>query len=281
MISILVQSHLERHDASRYPAPGVLIEIGGTKLHLRCIGEGSPTVMMIAGSGAPSVVSYELQDRLALQTRVCSYDRAGLGWSEPANHKQDLVETTRDLFDLLDQAGETGPFILAPESFGGMIALLAAKKWPDRVAGLVLIDSSEPEFWFEKTGETLRPLWRNTAMMQFGWRTGIVRLALDYGQPEWIDRMSDQNKAWFKAVYSTHMSGYGEAGPAFHLTEQGIYESLQAEGLGDLPLIVLVHGKVTTMLSSEFEEGWMDAQQRLAALSIRSELIFAEGIGHV
>jgi len=92
--------------------------------------------------------------------------------------------------------------------------------------------------------------------------------------------MSDQNKAWFKAVYSTHMSGYGEAGPAFHLTEQGIYESLQAEGLGDLPLIVLVHGKVTTMLSSEFEEGWMDAQQRLAALSIRSELIFAEGIGH-
>lgn len=279
-VGTLTQSHLERKDAAKYPAPGVLIDVNGTRLHLRCIGEGSPTVVMIAGAGAPSVVSYELQDRIALQTRVCSYDRAGLGWSEPANHEQSVPVVTRDLHDLLDQAGEKGPFILVAESYGGMIALLAALDWQDNVAGLVLIDASEPDLWFEKTADTIGALGRHTALMKIGWRTGIVRVGLEYGQPDWIDEMSVQNREWFQAIYSRDMPGYGEYVSAFRLTDPKSYDRLESEGLGSLPITVLAHGKVPSGLLPEFEDGWMAAQEKLAAYSNASELIIAKNSGH-
>jgi len=271
---------LERRDADHYPAPGVLIEVGGAKLHLRCIGEGSPTVIMISGSGAPSVVSYELQDRVSKRTRVCSYDRAGLGWSEPANQEQGLVGTTSDLLELIDQAGEEGPFILVPESYGGMIALHATQRWPERVAGLVLVDATEPRFWFEQTRDTHEELSRHTFMMQFGWRTGIVRAVLKYGQPDWIDEMSEENQKWFGAIYSRYTPGYGEYDPAFRLTDPAVYEDLKPGALDDLPLTVLVHGAVSSGLSPQFEDGWNAAQQSLAALSSASELIVAAETGH-
>lgn len=279
-VGTLTQGYLERRDANQYPAPGVLIDVNGTRLHLRCKGEGSPTVVMVAGAGAPSVVSYELQDRVALQTRVCSYDRAGLGWSEPANREQGIAEVTRDLHDLLVQAGEKGPFILVPESYGGMIALLAALEWPEQVAGLVLIDASEPDLWFEKTADTLGPLGRHTAMMKFGWHTGIVRSALKYGQPDWIDKMSAQNRAWFGAIYSRHMPGYAEYSSAFQLTDPTIYDRLESEGLGHVPITVLAHGKVPSGSDPEFEDRWMVAQEKLATYSSASELIIAKNAGH-
>lgn len=263
-----------------YPAPGILVDVAGSKLHLRCEGTGQPTVLMFSGSGAPSVVSYELQDRVSQHTRTCSYDRAGLGWSEPSQTDHGFTELSDALTELLDKAGEQGPFILAPESYGGMIALLFAKRRPDDIAGLVMIDSSEPALWFEKTGETLGAWSRNTTWMQFAWRTGLVRVFLKYGQPDWINDMSTQNQVWFRALYSRRMPGYGEVGPVYRLTDRNAYAGFDAGSLNDTPMIVLVHGKVTNMLSPEFEVGWLDAQKRLAALSSESELIVAEDLGH-
>ena len=165
---------------------------------------------MFSGSGAPSVVSYEVQDRIASVTRVCSYDRPGLGWSEPARDEYGLVQSAQDLEELLKQAGEDGPFVLAPESYGGMIALLVASDEANNVAGMVLIDSSEPELWFEKTGETLDWWSRRHAMMNFAWETGLVRMLLTHFQPDWIENMSAQNREWFWALYSRQMPGYNE-----------------------------------------------------------------------
>lgn len=275
-----LQTHLEKRDAERYPPPGILVDVTGTKLHLRCEGTGQPTVLMFSGSGAPAVVSYELQDRVSQHTRTCSYDRAGLGWSERSGIEQGLNAVSDDLIELLDNAGEQGPFILAPESYGGMIALLFASSRPADIAGLVMIDSSEPELWFEKTGETLGAWSRNTTWMQFAWRTGLVRVFLKYGQPDWIADMAPENQIWFRAMYSRRMPGYGEVGPAYRLTDREAYSGLNPGSLEDTPMIVLVHGKVTNMLSPEFEGGWLDAQQRLAALSNVSQLVVAEHLGH-
>lgn len=276
----LFQNHFQKRDAAQYPAPGRLIDIASARLHLRCLGQGTPTVVMITGSGAPSVVSYELQDRLSTQTRVCSYDRAGLGWSDPSQTEKSLGAMSEDLMDLLDIAGETGPFLLAPESFGGMIALKFIQDHPDTVAGMVFIDSSEPDLWFAKTGDTLGAWKLNALWMKFAWRTGLVRLFLRFGQPHWIDAMSDQNRAWFRVIYSRPMPGYGEVGPAFRLTEPAAYSDLRPGSLGQLPTIVLIHGKTSNMLSPQFEDGWIDAQHRLASLSKNSELIIAEDLGH-
>lgn len=161
-----------------------------------------------------------------------------------------------------------------------MIALKFIQDHPENVAGVVFIDSSEPELWFDKTGETLGTWRLNTTWMKFAWRTGLVRLFLGLGQPDWIDDMSPQNREWFRVNYSRHMSGYGEVGPAFQLTDQAAYSNLRSGSLGHLPIIVLVHGKVTNMLSPQFETGWLEAQDRLASLSVNSELVILEDVGH-
>jgi pimeloyl-ACP methyl ester carboxylesterase len=161
-----------------------------------------------------------------------------------------------------------------------MIALLVVDRRPDLVSGMVLIDSQEPQLWFHKTGETLPATSRRTFMMALGWRVGLVRIGLRFGQPDWIDNMSEQNQAWFKALYSHRMPGYGEVVSAYRLTDPSLYKSFVPGSLGSLPIKVLVHVTVTNMLSPEFEGGWMDAQKRLAGYSARSQLIVAESTGH-
>ncbi len=88
---IIWEKVAEAQDAKRNPAPGRLVDIGGRRLHLRCEGQGSgPTVVMLSGGGIPAVASYALQDRIAVHAKVCSYDRAGLGWSDSAGHPLSL-----------------------------------------------------------------------------------------------------------------------------------------------------------------------------------------------
>src|SRR5215831_16938356 len=94
-----------------YPAPGRLIDIGGRKLHLYCTGKGSPTVILIAGGSAFSIDWALVQPKVAEQTRVCSYDRGGLGWSDPGLAEETVEETVSDLHALLHASGEKGPFI--------------------------------------------------------------------------------------------------------------------------------------------------------------------------
>lgn len=114
----------ERRDARAYPMPGRLVNVGDHRLHIWCIGRGAPTLLMLSGSGAPTVSSAELQVRLAKISRVCSYDRAGLGWSDPPRRPMSLAATLADLDGLLAKSGERGPFVLVPESFGGLIAVI-------------------------------------------------------------------------------------------------------------------------------------------------------------
>ena len=160
------------------------------------------------------------------------------------------------------------------------IALSFIQDQPNNIAGIVFIDSSEPELWFDKTGETLGTWTIKKTGMNLAWRTGLVRLFLGAAQPDWIDDMSPQNKDWFRVNYSRPMSGYGEVGPAFRLTDRSAYSNLRPGSLHQLPITVLVHGKITNMLSPQFESGWIEAQHRLASLSENSELVIAENIGH-
>jgi pimeloyl-ACP methyl ester carboxylesterase len=134
----------ESIDATAYPPPGQLIDVGGHRLHLNCIGTGSPTVVLEPGLGEVSSAMVWIASAVAPDTRVCVYDRAGRGWSDPADGPQDAVETARDLHTLLDHAHIPGPYVLAGHSFGGLYVLTFAATYPDQVAGLVLLDSTAP-----------------------------------------------------------------------------------------------------------------------------------------
>jgi pimeloyl-ACP methyl ester carboxylesterase len=137
----------QARDAQRFPPPGVLVDVGGFRLHLDCIGSGSPTVVLDAGLGVPSLTWTAVQKRTAKTTRVCWYDRAGYAWSDSAPTARTSDNIVTELHTLLVNAGETPPFVLVGHSFGGYNVRLFAHRYPDEVAGLVLVDSSHEEQW--------------------------------------------------------------------------------------------------------------------------------------
>jgi pimeloyl-ACP methyl ester carboxylesterase len=132
-------------DARAYPMPGRLIDVGGHRLHLSCTGSGGPTVVLEPGGGEMSSNLGWITPAVARTTRVCVYDRAGRGWSESANTPQDGLQIATDLHTLLHRGGVPGPYVLAGHSFGGLYVLTFAARYPDEVAGLVLIDSTAPK----------------------------------------------------------------------------------------------------------------------------------------
>src|SRR5215211_1564406 len=129
---------------STEPGDDQLIDVGGHRLHLSCTGAGMPTVVLEPGAGEMSSNLGCIAPAVARDTRVCVYDRAGRGWSEPASTAQDGAQIATDLHRLLQRGHIPGPYVLAGHSFGGLYVLTFAARYPDEVAGMVLVDSTAP-----------------------------------------------------------------------------------------------------------------------------------------
>src|SRR5215210_6539689 len=119
-----------------------MVGVGGYRLHINCVGQGNPTVVLDAGSGGMSAHWVRVQREVSGTTRVCAYDRAGMGWSEMGPDPRDAKQITSELHTLLKGAGIEGPYVLVGHSFGGMYMQTYAARYPDEVAGVVLVDSS-------------------------------------------------------------------------------------------------------------------------------------------
>jgi pimeloyl-ACP methyl ester carboxylesterase len=140
---LVYEAYVEGEAAREFPPPGRLVDIGGRKLHLVCIGEGAPTVMFEAsGFGTSSQQSATVREQLARRVQVCSYDRMGMGWSDPGPRVVTAGELARQLAVLQDRADLRGPFVLVGSSIGGLIVEMYARQYPDRVAGLVFLDAA-------------------------------------------------------------------------------------------------------------------------------------------
>jgi pimeloyl-ACP methyl ester carboxylesterase len=125
-----------------YTKPGQLVEIGGRRINLHCMGEGRPTVVLMAGLFSWSLVWYKTQPVIAQKTRVCAFDRAAYGFSDPAPRPQVISEVVEDLHKALQAASLPGPYVLVAHSLGGLEARVYAQRWPKDVAGMVLVDTS-------------------------------------------------------------------------------------------------------------------------------------------
>lgn len=127
-----------------FPPPGKLINVGGWRLHLNCTGEShasQPTVILEAGSGDFSVEWSLVQPGVAKFARVCSYDRAGDGWSEIGPHPRTMRQIVYELHTLLDKAGVKPPLVLVGHSYGGWLVRLYATTYATEVAGMVLVEA--------------------------------------------------------------------------------------------------------------------------------------------
>ena len=167
-------------DAKRYPPPGQLVDVGGYRLHVYCVGQGSPTVVLDAGLGAFSLDWGAVQPQIATTTRVCAYDRAGLGWSEPGPRPRSPEQFADELHTLLTNAGVEGPYVFVAHSISGKTARLFASQHPDDVAGMVLIDARHESVDDHSTPEQIAAeddqQQRFQDMIKWMARFGLVRL---------------------------------------------------------------------------------------------------------
>jgi pimeloyl-ACP methyl ester carboxylesterase len=261
-------------DATAVAMPGRLVDVGGHRLHLSCTGSGSPTVVLEPGAGAMSSSLGWITPAVATETRVCVYDRAGRGWSEPAETTQDGAQIATDLHTLLERADVPGPYVLAGHSFGGLYAMTFAARYPDEVAGLVLVDSTAPA---STTGPATEPaaepgayvtMSRVSALLSATARLGlgqiVGQLAADGLPPEVQDAVRART-ATVDNLRST-IDEYGQAGPSAR-------EAADLTDFTGKPLFVLTAG-------SGNSSAWAEAQDRLAALSTNSVHHVVSGATH-
>jgi pimeloyl-ACP methyl ester carboxylesterase len=170
------QSVSIRREAGRYPPPGRLVDVGGRRLHLLCIGDGTPVVIFEAGTFGTSLSSSKAREAIATHARVCSYDRMGTGWSDPGPGVISVGTLTDDLEHLLDRAGIAPPYILVPSSIGGLTAELFARRHPDRVAGMVFLDAATSDL-VERSLPYVDWLSREAACLgKLAARLGVLRI---------------------------------------------------------------------------------------------------------
>ena len=246
-------------DQATYAAPGKLYDVGGRWLHLDCRGHGSPTVVLSNGLGGVSAGWARIAGPVAATTRVCAYDRAGQGWSDDGASPQDGVQTAEDLHALLAAAGEHGPYVLVGHSTGGTYAMTYAARYPDHVAGLVLLDSSSPEQF------TRMPAYPGQyAMMRraYALLPTLNRVGLGHLVPA-ASHLPAVDAARVNAITSTPQAYRNQRDEVSVIPE--LFAQAQAlTTLGDRPLAVL------TASDNVGTDGWVGAQNQLAGLSPNS-----------
>jgi pimeloyl-ACP methyl ester carboxylesterase len=169
LAGVTYQSVSNAFERRRFRHPGRLIDVGGHQLHIYCVGEGAPTVVLEAPAGGVSVAWAWVQDDLAKTTRVCSYDRAGLGWSETGERGYRPAGVPQELHALLEGAGERGPFVMTGHELGAAFARMYAAQYRADTAALVLVD--------ELSDKTL-PAGRSRLVQFWPWlaRVGLLRV---------------------------------------------------------------------------------------------------------
>ena len=264
----------EAADAKAYPMPGQLIDVGGHRLHLSCTGSGTPTVVLEPGAGGMSSSLGWIAPAVARDTRVCVYDRAGRGWSEPADTAQDGAQIATDLHTLLQRGHVPGPYVLAGHSFGGLYVLTFAARYPDEVAGMVLVDSTAPASAAKPGtpspghGGSSDGMSRVSALVSTAARLGLARLYAQFDFGSLPPRSRDEVRASV-ATPSTLRSTIDEYLQATASTEQ----AAALRDFADKPLIVLTAG-------SGHDAAWSAAQNRMATLSTNSVHRIIDGATH-
>lgn len=269
LVGYIYETVAEATDAKAYPPPGQLVDVGGHRLHIHCIGTGSPTVVIDAGLTDWSTSWGFVQQEVAKTTQVCTYDRAGMGWSEPGPLPRDAAHFAKELHTLLQNANVPGPYVMVGHSLGGAAVRVFVGEYASEVTGVVLIDSmnpgqiTQPHIQAQVQADPESQPFSGEATLA---RFGIARLLVKFGNYPNVPE---------EAYYPLYIRPQSLQTSANEL--RGLPASLAqisaVKTFGDLPLIVL-----TARLNDE--PGWPEWQTELLQLSSNSQQLFAEHSGH-
>lgn len=267
-------------DAWAFPPLGQLVDVGGYRLHLYCIGQGSPTVILESGQANSLAVWSWIQPTVAQMTRVCAYDRAGVGWSDTGPLPRDAQQMVQELHTLLQNTAITPPYVLVGHSFGGLVTHVYAAQYPAEVAGLVWLDVEHPAQW-TRTPEGRAQYQQILRLSRIGpWvaRIGLVRLSNYFPL---VKELPPPFAAAFKAwVDTTRFMAVNAA--EFQGQLASAAQAQAAGALGDVPLVVVTatdHG-FPPAVAAEMEAQWLTMQTELAGLSTNSVQQIVTGATH-
>lgn len=282
------------------PAPGRLVSIGTHRLHLHCLGRG-PAVVFDAALGGSSLSWVYVQREVARFASACAYDRAGFGWSDAGPLPRTTGRILEELRALLSAAGAPKPYVLVGHSFGGLTARLYAHRYPNEVAGLVLLDPAYPEDWREPTDALRALIQRGGVLCRYGQRAARLRVA---DAVVMLVRLGALDVArWFARTVSAGSLRRADEdilAPAAKLpkelqqvarrmwTQPRFFEALGSqieaicESAAELPRDQEFGDLPVTVISGErnSDAGQLSRQARLAAHSRRGTHIVAQGSGH-
>ncbi|MDE2665757.1 MAG: alpha/beta hydrolase [Acidobacteriota bacterium] len=250
--------------------PGEMVVVDGRQVHLLCQGQGSPAVILESAIPGTSLGWTSVMGDIASFARVCAYDRAGYGWSEAGPEPRTISNIAGELRDLLRTAGVDPPYVLAGHSFGGLVVQFHASRFPDEVAGMVLVDSSHPNL--ARRPGSLDRMGRVAFRLKLLAPLGIARFIIDVpsGNPE---SRPGSVRAMEKEVLATTRSFRAMASELEGLRESLNQAAEDRPRLGRKPLVVLTEGRRRM-------EFWHAMQEEFTELSDNSEWQVVDGAGH-
>jgi pimeloyl-ACP methyl ester carboxylesterase len=275
---MIYQTAATESDQRKYPPPGELVNVDGYKMHIYCMGGGSPTIILDHVAGGSSVDWALIQPKLAEHTRVCAYDRAGFGWSDDNPTPRTMEEQVHELHELLQGANEQGPYILVGHSYGARVSRVYAAKYPDEVSGMVLMDagilSDDPRYPAELHSQAES----NDKMIRAArWLApfGVVRLTQPlmglstFDLPEEA-RLSSVSFSTSPRFFQS-LIAQGESMPTV------LQEEHEVTSLGNIPLLVLT----ATEPDDAVRKVWSQANIEMATLSTNGSYQIVNGATHM
>jgi len=288
------------HATSDPAPPGVMVDIGGQRLHVYCTGRGSPTVLLESGAGDFSVVWSLVQPGISAFTRVCSYDRGGYAWSEPGARPRTYWQLALELQTAAERLHLSSPYVLVGQSYGGLVVRGFAEHYRRDVAGMVLVDAVHEDQRIVMNHQPMRIRdWakgRPYPPPHIALDTTLLRAARDSGttaspqhlDPELDPLPPDARTVWewaaAKRVYQASSAAEMDWSPE-ELARMHEQRLTNRASLGDLPLVVLARSKGDypdgmQISADSLERERLALQADLAALSRRGRLVIARHSGH-
>ena len=274
LVGAIYESAAEATDVRAYPPPGQLVDVGGYRLHINCTGTGSPTVVIDAGWGDWSASwSSWVQPDVAKTTRVCTYDRAGMGYSEAGPLPRNAQQFAKELHTLLQRASIPGPYVLVGHSLGGLPVRVFAHAYATDVAGVVLIESMNPRQAKPSATGTPPPAATHSSgfsILTLPARIGLLRvfagpLGLTSGLSPEVQHSYTAFSVTPRSIQTTLDEGTG--------MPKSFIQAGTVKTFGDVPLIVLSRGL-------DPDQDWQAMQTELLDLSSHSQQVFADKSGH-
>jgi pimeloyl-ACP methyl ester carboxylesterase len=267
--------------------PGTFYTVGGYRMHIHCTGSGRPTVLLEAAASASWMAWRRVQPQLSQQTRVCSYDRAGHGWSDVRPGPRDADRIVSELHDLLNQAGVARPLVLVGHSAGGLYVREYTRRFPAEVSAVALLDASSPqqldalpgwraEFEQDRRDYPARLRWEKLRVWS-GWERLMGRCSID-------DPSEDPQIVGQYAAMMCRPGFVGGEESEYAYFEETSRQAARLESFGPLPLVIVSRDPAAEKDSSSEtmaqERAWDKEQERMKTLSSRSWRVIARGSGH-